>query len=196
MLLLWLRMLWLVVDLTTVIPCLEVSQLLIFVNCNVFKIVWLELSPTPPSTHTSLLLGRFSIGCLLNTIPYSRLPYWCTSSYILVIQNILQLFLNPNKVSITHAKAKLMVCFLRSPTLPLQYTSLLSILASVLLLTLQRFGIICLIIGHFSTHSEGSSKPIWLHKHIHPNFWFLSVVLTLAMSQVYDYSFVLSVWCT
>ena len=38
------------IDLTTVITCLEVSQLLIFVSCNVFKIVWLELSPTPPST--------------------------------------------------------------------------------------------------------------------------------------------------
>ena len=80
MLPLWLRMLWLEVDLTTVIPCLKVSQLLIFVSCNVFKIVWLELSPTPPSTHTSLLLGRFYIGCLLNNAPYLRLPYWCTSS--------------------------------------------------------------------------------------------------------------------
>ena len=44
------------------------------------KIVWLELSPTPPSTHTSLLLGRFYIGCLLHKAPYLRLPYWCTSS--------------------------------------------------------------------------------------------------------------------
>ena len=107
MLLLWKQMLWFEVDLTTVIQCLEVSQLLIFVSCNMFKIVWLELSPTPPSTHTSLLSGRFSIGCLLNTVPYSRLPYWCTSSYIVVIQNILHLFLNPDKVSIAHAKAKL-----------------------------------------------------------------------------------------
>ena len=156
-------MLWLEVDLTTVIHCLEVSQLLIFISCNVFKIVWLELSQTPPSTHTSLLSGRFSIGCLLNTVPYSRLPYWCTSSYIVVIQNILHLFLNPNKESLTHTKAKLMVCSLRSPTLPLQYISLLSILASVLLMTLQRFGMICLMMYVWpllSTHSEGSSKPI------------------------------------
>ena len=135
MLLLWLQMLWLEVHLTTVIPCLGVSQLLIFVSCNVFKIVWLELSQIPPSTHTSVLLVRFSIGCLLNTVPYSRLPYWCTSSYIVVIQNILHLFLD--KVSITHAKAKLMVCALRSPILPLQYISLLSILASGLIMTLQ-----------------------------------------------------------
>ena len=55
-----LQMLWLGVDLTTVIPCLEVSQLLIFVSCNVFKIVLLELLPTPLSIHTSLLLGRLS----------------------------------------------------------------------------------------------------------------------------------------
>ena len=194
-------MLWLEVNLTTVIHCLKVSQLLIFVSCNVFNIAWLELSQTPPSIHTSLLSGRFSIGCLLNTIPYSSLPYWCTSSYIVVTQNILHLFLNPDKVSITHAKAKPMVCSLRSLTLPLQYVSLLSILASVLLMTLQRFGMICLMLyvrPLLSTHSDESSKPISLRKHIHPNFcfpWFLSVALTLAMSQVYDYSFLLSIWC-
>ena len=162
MLLLWLLMLWLGVNLTTLIPCLGVSQLLFFISCNVFKIVWLELLPTPLSTHTSLLLGRLSIGCLLNTVPYSRLPYWCTSSYIVFIQNILHLFLNPDKVSITQAKAKLMVCSLRSPTLSLQYTNLPSILASALLMMLQRVGIICLIMNIrplLSTHSEGSSKP-------------------------------------
>ena len=59
-------MLWLVVDFTTVIPCSGVSLPLIFVSCNVFKIVLLELLPTPPSTHTSLLLERLSIGRLLN----------------------------------------------------------------------------------------------------------------------------------
>ena len=78
------------------------------------------------NTPTSLLSGSFSIGCLLNTVPYSRLPYWCTSSYIVVIQNILHPFLNPDKVSIT---AKHMVCSLISPTLLLQCISLLSILA-------------------------------------------------------------------
>ena len=43
-------------------------------------------------------------------------------------------------------------------------------------------------------HSERSSKPISLRRHIHPNFcfsWFLSVALTLAMSQVNDFSFLL-----
>ena len=202
MLLLWLRMLWLGVDLTTVIPCLGVSQLLIFASCNVFQIVWLELLPTPLSIHTSLLLGRFSIDCLLNTVPYSSLPYWCTNSYIVVIQNILHLFLNPDKVSITLAKTKLMVCSLRSPTLSFQYISLLSILASVLLMTHQRFGMICLMMyvrPLLSTHSVGSLKPISLHKHIHPKFRFprsVSMALSLAMSQVYDYSFLLFVWCT
>ena len=150
-------------ELTTVIPCLGVSRLLIFISCNVLKIVWLELLLTPLSIHTSLLLGRLSIGCLLNTFPYLRLPYWCTSSYIVVIQNILELFLNPDKVSITHAKAKLMVCSLRSPTLPRQYTSLLRIWASALLMMLQRFGMICLMMYVWpllSTHLEGSLKPI------------------------------------
>ena len=64
---------------TTVIPCLEVSLLLIFVSCNVIKIVLLGSLQTPLSSHTSLLLERFSIGCLLNTVLYSRLPYWCPS---------------------------------------------------------------------------------------------------------------------
>ena len=126
MLLLYLRMLWLEVDLTIVTPCLGVSQLLIFVSCNVFKIVWLEFLPIPLSIHTSLLLGRLSIGCLLNTVPYLRLPYWCTNSYIVVIQNILNLSLNLDIVFITHVKAKQMVGSSWSHTLPLQYLSLLS----------------------------------------------------------------------
>ena len=193
MLLLWLQMLWL----TTVIPCLGVSLLLIFVSGIVFKIVWVELLPTPLNTHTLLLLGRLSIDCLLNTILYSRLPYWCTTYYIVVIQNTLYLSLDIDTVFITHVKAKLMVCSLRSHTLPLQYISRLSISASALLMMLQRFGMICLMMyvrPLISTNSERSSKPISLHKHIHPNFCFsrfLSVALTPAMSQVNDYSFLL-----
>ena len=187
-------MLWLGVDLTTEISCLGVSQLLIFVCCNVFNIVWLELLPTPLSTLTSFLLGRLSIGGLLNIIPYSRLPYWCISSYIVVIPNILYFSLNLDFVFRTHAKAKLVVCSLKFHTLPLQYISLLCILASALLMMLQRFGMICLMMyiqPRLSTHSERSSKPISLHKHIHLNFclfWFLSVAPTPAM-LVNDYSF-------
>ena len=100
-------------------------------------------------------------------------------------------------MSTTHAKAKLMVCSLRSPISPPQYISLLSISASALLMTLQRFGMICLMMyvrPLLSTHSEGSSKPISSHKHIRPDFSspsFVSVALTLAMSQVYDYRFLL-----
>ena len=150
---------------------------------------------TNTTKYTSLLLGRLSIGCLLNTIPYSRLPYWCTSSYIVVIQNILYLSLNLGVVFMTHAKAKLMVCSMRSHTLPLQETSLLSILASALLMMIQGFGMICLMMyvrPLLSSHSERSSKPISLHKHIHPNFCFsqfVSLALTFVMSQVNDYSF-------
>ena len=56
------------------------------------------------------------------------------------------------------------------------------------------FGMICLMMyvqPLLSTHSERSSKPISLHKHIHPNFsfsQFLSVAPTLSMSQAHDYS--------
>ena len=60
-------------------------------------------------------------------------------------------------VSITLTKAKLMVCSLRSPTLPLQYISPLSILVSALLMMLQRSGMICLMMyvrPLLSTHSE------------------------------------------
>ena len=170
---------------------------MIFVSCNVFKKVWLELLPTPLSIHTSLVLGKLSIDFLLNTVSYSGLPYWCTSSYIVAIRNILLFSLNLDIVSITHVKVKLMVCSLRYHTFSLQYISPLSILASALLMMLQRFGMICLMMyvrPLLSTHSERSSKPISLHKHIHPNFSFsrfLSVAPTLAMSQGNDYSFLL-----
>ena len=94
-------------------------------------------------------------------------------------------------------KTKLGVCCLRSYTLPLQYISPLGILASALLIMLQRFWMICLMMyvqSLLSTHSERSSKPISLQKHIHPNFCFsqsFSMLLTPAMSQVDDKSFLL-----
>ena len=97
------------------------------------------------------------IGWLLNTVLYSRLPYWCTSSYIVVIQNTLYLSFNLDIVFITLEKARLMVCSLMPHTLPLQYISLLCILASALLIMLQTFGIICLMMyvsPLLSTHSE------------------------------------------
>ena len=55
MLLLWLCMLCLGVNLTAVIPCLVVSQLFIFISCNVFTIVCLKSLLTSLSTHTSLV---------------------------------------------------------------------------------------------------------------------------------------------
>ena len=108
-------MLWLGVDLTTIIPCLGVSQLLIFVSCIVFKIVYLELLPTPLSIHTSLLLGRLSIGCPLNTIPFSRLPYWCTISCVVVIQNIFVPFLKPRHSVYNTCKSQAGGVFLEVP---------------------------------------------------------------------------------
>ena len=119
MLLLWQQMLWLVVDLTTVFLCSGVSLFLIFMSFNVFKIVLLESLPTPLSTHTSLLLERLSIGWLLNSILFLKLPYWCISSYKMAIQNILYLSLNLDIVFIIHVKAKLMVgCSVPPPPSP------------------------------------------------------------------------------
>ena len=86
---------------------------------------------------------------------------------------------------------------LRSDTLPLQYISLVSILASALFMMLQRFGMICLmmyVLPLLFTHLERSSKLISLTKHAHSNFCFshfLSVVLTSVMFQVNDYGFLL-----
>ena len=138
-------MLWLVVNLTTVIPCLGVFLLLIFVSCNVPKIVLIALLSSPPSTHTSPLLERLYIGCLLNIFLYLRLPYWCISSYKVLIQNILYLFLNHDSVIVIHVKAKLIVCCLRSYTLPLKHISLPNMLASYFLMILQRFRMIYLM---------------------------------------------------
>ena len=79
--------------------------------------------------------------------------------------------------------------------LPLQYISLLSILASALLMMSQRFGIIYLMMyvqPLLSTHSERNSKAFSLHQNIHSNLCFsrfLSMVLTPVRSQVNDYRF-------
>ena len=90
---------WLEVDLTTVIPCLEVSLLLTFTGSNVFRTALLELWLIPPSTYISLLYERVFIGCLSCIALSSRRPYWCTSFYIAVfIQNTLNLSLNPDTV--------------------------------------------------------------------------------------------------
>ena len=134
-----------------------------------FKIVWLELLPTPLNTGTSLLLGRlhwlpiehcsiFKTALLVHKFLHSGYP-----KYFAPFLKLRQSVCN------TH-----MVCSFRSPTLPLQHTSLLSILASALRLMLQRFGMICLMMynfGYFSLLIEKEAQ-ISLHKHIHPNFCF------------------------
>ena len=83
-------MLWLGVDLTTVIPSLRISLLLMFVSCNVFKIVFLESLPTPLSTHTSLLLETPFLkhthsvynACKSQTdCVFLRVPHFATSVY-------------------------------------------------------------------------------------------------------------------
>ena len=107
--------------------------------------------------------------------------------------------LNQCPISRTYHKIKYFVHFLiprnsvsklmelRSHTFPLQYISLQSILASALLMMLQRYRMICLMIfvlPLLSTYSERSSEPISLHKHVHPDFCFsefLSMALTPAM---------------
>ena len=111
------------------------------------------------------------------------------------------LSLNLDVVFITHVKANLMVCCLRSHTLSLQYISLLSVLASALLMMLQRYAMTFLMIylqPLLSTHSERITKLISLQKDINPNFsfsQFLSVAFTPAMARVNDYIF-FSLWCT
>ena len=114
--------------------CLGVSRLLIFVSCNVFKIALLESLPTPVSTHTPLLSGSLSIGYLLKSVLYLRLPYWCTSFLHSGYPKYFAPFLKPSRHRIYNTrKSKADGGSLRSHTLPLHYISLLSILASALL---------------------------------------------------------------
>ena len=128
----------------------------------VFKIVWLELLTTPLSIHTSLLLGRLSIGCVLNTVTYSRLSYWCTSSHIVVIQNTLYLSLKLYIVFIT-CKSQADGVFLEVPHF-----------ATSVYKSFKHFGLSSAydapriwndlpddyVRPLFSTHSERSLKPI------------------------------------
>ena len=111
----------------------------------------------------------------------------------MVIQNTLYLSLNLDMVLITHVKAKLILCCLRSHTWLLQYKSLLNILLSALLMMLQRFGMICLMMytrPFLSTHSERSSKPISAQSYP-PEFLLFPLSLRgtdPAMTQVNNYS--------
>ena len=58
-------------------------------NFNVFRIALPELLPTPPSTYTSLQLGKHYTGCRLSTVLSLRLPCWYISSYTVVTPNTL-----------------------------------------------------------------------------------------------------------
>ena len=101
---------------------------------------------------------RVFTGCLSCIALSSRWPYWCTSFYIVVIPNTLNLFFYPDTVCRECVEVNLMACCLRSHILH-QNTSLKSILDSALHLMLQRFGMICLMMYaqlNFSLHLGGN----------------------------------------
>ena len=136
---LWLPMLWLEVVLITITLCSGVSQLCICANFNGFRTILPELWPTPPSIHTSLQLEKHYISCRLSTVLSLILPCLFISFYTVVIPNTLNPFSYPDIVHIALVEVNLMACFLRFPTL-LQFSSLKSILDSVLPLTHLWFG--------------------------------------------------------
>ena len=126
MLLLWLQMLSLVVDMTTVILCLESLSAL---DLRKLQCVQNSLARIVTNTtkHSHITPARKTLH---------RLPsdYHCILKTALLVYKFLHsgypkylyLSFNLDLVYITHIKAKLMVCFMRSRTLPLQYTSLLA----------------------------------------------------------------------
>ena len=90
---------------------------------------------TNTTKYSHITSIRKTLHCLLNIIIYLTLPYWCTSSYKVVIHNILYLSLNRDIEFTKHVKTKLMVCCLRSHTLSIQYVNPPSISATALLMT-------------------------------------------------------------
>ena len=117
-------------------------------------------------------LDLHNIGCLLNTILYSRLSFWCTSSYIVVIQTTLYLSLKPRQSVYNTGKSPADGVFLEVSHFATSVYKSTRILPSSLLMMLQRFGMICLMMyvrPLFFTYLERSSKPISLKKHTHPN---------------------------
>ena len=60
---------------------------------------------------------RVFIGCLSSIALFSRQPYWCKTFCIVVIQNTLNLSLNPDIVCTELIEVNLMTCCLRSHTL-------------------------------------------------------------------------------
>ena len=131
------------------------------------------------ATNTTKYLYISPVRKTLHWLPFEHHSIFNTVSLVYKFLHIGYLkyfvpFLKPrHSVNNTH-KTKLMVCCFRSHTLPLQYLSL-SILASALLMMLQRFGMICLVMyvqPLLFTCSETSSKPISKQKPIQLNFCF------------------------
>ena len=102
----WLQTPWLEVVLTNIIPCLEVSLLLIFAGSSVFKTVF--------TYH--FCKKESSLVILSNIDLFLRWSYWCTSFYIVVIQNNSSLFLNPETVC-TELVVVYLTVFYSRPTL-------------------------------------------------------------------------------
>ena len=90
-LLLWLQVLWLVVDTITVIPCLGVSLFLIFTSHSVSRKVLLELFPnTTNYSHFN------PVRKTLHWLPTQHLSLFNT--ILLVILIILNVFFNVDKM--------------------------------------------------------------------------------------------------
>ena len=148
MLLLWLHILRLVVASTTdnsLFRSLSVHDL-----CQLQGI---QNSLARIITNTTKYLHITPVRKTLRWLPIEhgslRLPCGCTSSYKVVILNILNFFLNLDKVCPIYTEVKLVMCCSRSHTLSHQYISLQCILASTLHShELQRFQ------PTLSTHSQ------------------------------------------
>ena len=165
-----------------------------------FRTVLPELVPTPPSIHKSLQLEKHYIGCRLSTVLSLRLSCLFISAYTVVTPNTLNPFSYPDIVHITLIKVNLMACFLRFPNL-LQFSSLESILDSVLRMTHLWFGMTFLTRSVLQTHLPPSGQS-WSHtsleKHIHPKFPITSCFLRGADPcnvSVYKYWTMFLVWC-
>ena len=161
--------------------------------------VFLESSPIPSSTHTSLLSDKLSTGCLLSTTLYLRLPYWCTSSFKVVILTVLNLCLNLDILCRILMEVKLLV-YLRFHTSNHQYKStkhfVLSFAydASEILNDLPDDIHPATSLSSFRNHLKNTS----LEKHVHNSFCFssFSPSLSLLCLCLYDdRSFIFCIVC-
>ena len=112
----WLLMLWLEVDLTY---CKSLFRSLSALDLR--KLQCIHNSLAGIVTNTTKYSHISPVRKIVHWLPIEHCSIFKTALLvykflIVVIQNILHLFLNPDKVSTTHAEAKLMVCSLRFAT--------------------------------------------------------------------------------